>query len=115
MSRISLRRFSPRGVLIRAPRIFTTAMRFLAATSKLADASKIVRTYGCMVRGRPRVPVRHDSLLRMCYWSLGNNSSSIETIQGVVVEQTVKTVNIESKAIELRTKRGTTDEGNLLL
>lgn len=90
-------------------------MRFLAATSELADASKIMCTDGCIVRGHPRVPVRHNTWLRMCYWGLGNNSSSIKTVQGVVVKQTVKTVDIESKAIELRTKRGTTDKGDFLL
>lgn len=55
-------------------------MRLLAATSELADASEVVCTDRCVVRSRSRVPVRHSSGLRMCYWSLGYRSSSIETI-----------------------------------
>lgn len=79
-------------------------MRLLTVISKLTDASEIVCTEGCTVRSRSRMPVGQSRELRMCYWSLRNRSSSIKTIQGVVVEQTIETINVESKAMELRTE-----------
>lgn len=106
LSSVSLRKLSSKHILIGTPRVSTTALRLLAdcSNTKLANAPDIVCTGGCTVRNRSRMLVGQSRELRMCYWSLRNRSSSIKTIQRVVVEQIIETINVKSRAMELETE-----------
>jgi hypothetical protein len=99
-----MRSLLTRHMLTRAPRISTTVMRLLASISELAYAAKIVCTDRCIVGDESGVPVAcgHRSWLGRRIFS--DRPSRIKPFEGVAVEQTVKIIDVKSKAAEFWTE-----------